>query len=737
MANTKITAANIDSTSTGFTLADLTVNGDINLGDNDKAVFGAGSDLQIYHDSTSGDSRIVEGGTGHLALWGNNIKLLNAAGTETMLDANPNAAVTLYYDNSAKLATSSTGIDVTGSVVADGLDVDGSGDISGNTYVNSGNGTGTALKVGGEAGAGIKTQYVFSGSTQHNWQLGFATHASQVMSITPSSAAGNTTFATPILNLDGANSRVGIGTTSPSAILDIRTAQNSTSQFTSPFIKLFPSSTTNTTGFTGITYGTSTSDNYGWSVGGLRRATSADVGSFVFNFHNNSASGSEKMRIDSTGNVGIGVSSPTGSGTILHLNGSSTVADFHLTNSTSGAASTDGFVLRYSGLNAEFLNREAGNNIFYTAGSERMRITSDGTVAINQSAPSSTYKLDVNGAIRSTGAAPSYTLREDDASNQTWLMGSYGGNFAVRDTTVSGTSYPFQIEAATPTSTMYLDSTGNVGIGTTSPQAELHIEAEPDTAATGPVIRLARNDVYTSPDDSIGMIEFHTNDADSARVGAYIQATNQETYGRLSDLRFGVTQSNNAAATEAMRIDSSGNLLVGTTETPLTLLSDGYSGFGVSSSGDYIVSSRFNGASGYFKRENSNGSVLEFLRDGTGVGSITVTTSSTSYNTSSDYRLKENVVEMTSAIDRVNQLQPKRFNFLSDPDTTVDGFLAHEVQNIVPEAIYGVKDGVDKNGEPDYQCIDQSKLVPLLTKAIQEQQAIIDNLKTRIEALEG
>ena len=97
---------------------------DILFADNDKAVFGAGSDLQIYHDSTSGDSRIVEGGTGHLALWGNNIKLLNAAGTETMLDANPNAAVTLYYDNAEKLATTSTGIDVTGTVTADGLTVD-------------------------------------------------------------------------------------------------------------------------------------------------------------------------------------------------------------------------------------------------------------------------------------------------------------------------------------------------------------------------------------------------------------------------------------------------------------------------------------------------------------------------------------------------------------------------------------------------------------------------------------
>jgi hypothetical protein len=118
-------------------------------------------------------------------------------------------------------------------------------------------------------------------------------------------------------------------------------------------------------------------------------------------------------------------------------------------------------------------------------------------------------------------------------------------------------------------------------------------------------------------------------------------------------------------------------------------------------------------------------------------GSISVSTTSTTYNTSSDYRLKENVDYDFNALDRVAQLKPARFNFIADADTTVDGFLAHEVQDIVPEAITGEKDAVDDEGNPEYQGIDQSKLVPLLTKAIQEQQTIIDDLKTRIEALEG
>ena len=112
------------------------------------------------------------------------------------------------------------------------------------------------------------------------------------------------------------------------------------------------------------------------------------------------------------------------------------------------------------------------------------------------------------------------------------------------------------------------------------------------------------------------------------------------------------------------------------------------------------------------------------------VGSITMTDSVTNYNTTSDYRLKENVVDMTSAVDRVKQLKPKRFNFTSEPTKVVDGFLAHEAQAIVPESVIGTKDEVDDNGNAVYQGIDQAKLVPLLVGAIKE-------LTARIEALEA
>jgi hypothetical protein len=144
---------------------------------------------------------------------------------------------------------------------------------------------------------------------------------------------------------------------------------------------------------------------------------------------------------------------------------------------------------------------------------------------------------------------------------------------------------------------------------------------------------------------------------------------------------------------------------------------------------------------------------------GTNVGAITHNGSNTTYSTSSDYRLKENVVDLDGAITRVKQLSPRRFNFIANPEFTVDGFLAHEAQAVVPEAVVGTQDEVEvwKEGEelpsgvsvgdnkldedgntiPKYQGIDQSKLVPLLTAALQEAIGKIEALETRVAQLEG
>ena len=171
---------------------------------------------------------------------------------------------------------------------------------------------------------------------------------------------------------------------------------------------------------------------------------------------------------------------------------------------------------------------------------------------------------------------------------------------------------------------------------------------------------------------------------------------------------------------------------------------------------------------------------MVFARNNSNVGAISTTNTSTIFTTSSDYRLKENAVAMTGAITRVKSLQPKRFNFIDDDSATVDGFLAHEAKAVVPEAVTGEKDAMrdeeyevtpavyedvvvpavlDDNGNeieaerteqqlvteavmgtrsvPDYQGIDQSKLVPLLTAALQEAITKIETLETKVAALEA
>ena len=128
---------------------------------------------------------------------------------------------------------------------------------------------------------------------------------------------------------------------------------------------------------------------------------------------------------------------------------------------------------------------------------------------------------------------------------------------------------------------------------------------------------------------------------------------------------------------------------------------------------------------------------IEFYNPNNKVGAIQTSGSNTSYGTSSDYRLKENIVTDWDATTRLKQLKPSRFNFIADADTTVDGFIAHEVSSIVPEAITGEKDAVDKDGNIEAQNIDQSKLVPLLTKALQEAVAKIETLEAKVATLES
>ena len=146
---------------------------------------------------------------------------------------------------------------------------------------------------------------------------------------------------------------------------------------------------------------------------------------------------------------------------------------------------------------------------------------------------------------------------------------------------------------------------------------------------------------------------------------------------------------------------------------------DDDSGIALSTAG-FMRLERSNDPCLQINRHSGDGVAVQFFSGASSqVGNISVASSSTAYNTSSDHRLKENVDYTFDATTRLKQLKPARFNFIADADTTVDGFLAHEVQSVVPEAITGTHNEVDDDGNAVMQGIDQSKLVPLLVKTIQ------------------
>ena len=213
-----------------------------------------------------------------------------------------------------------------------------------------------------------------------------------------------------------------------------------------------------------------------------------------------------------------------------------------------------------------------------------------------------------------------------------------------------------------------------------------------------------------------------------ASVGITLKDTAGGQFGINSDSSSLIFKSDSAGV-ERFRLSNNGNLLLGTAYDGFnTRINVRFAGSGAETTG---ISVWTGGSSGV--------KFIQFVgSSGSEIGTIAQNgTSAVSYNTSSDYRLKENVTDVTDGITRVKQLAPKRFNFIADADTTVDGFLAHEAQAVVPESVTGTKDEVDDEGNPVMQGIDQAKLVPLLTAALQEAIAKIEVLETKVAALEA
>jgi len=368
----------------------------------------------------------------------------------------------------------------------------------------------------------------------------------------------------------------------------------------------------------------------------------------------------------------------------------------------------------YSDQHLTFKTGEGG----VSASTERMRITPNGNVGIGTTSP--TQKLDVRGAIAMTDGGTQTTYISNAGEIE---LARTDGDAYIDFKTSTAEDYDCRISqisdglrfstggSGASSERMRINSSGNVGIGTTSPTGKLTVSSDIDVLGsnfanvefTGASVN--GSGVYTGLDSGGGYV---INVRDSGYIG------------------FSTTNA------ERMRIDASGNVLVNktnTTEHTDGLLLRGNATSVIARDNDALAiwadnaTANTGGTKGHILFKRGTNAVL--------VGSVTSTTSATSFNTSSDYRLKENVNYTFDATTRLKQLKPARFNFKVNADSEiVDGFLAHEVSSIVPEAITGAKDAVDGDGNPVYQSIDQSKLVPLLVKTIQE-------LEARITALEA
>ena len=278
------------------------------------------------------------------------------------------------------------------------------------------------------------------------------------------------------------------------------------------------------------------------------------------------------------------------------------------------------------------------------------------------------------------------------------------------------TSGVLQLQTNSGTTAVTIDTSQNVGIGTAIPNSRLHVSSGAVTV-TGASSTTARINMFNNAATTGGLLLGQGYASGTDNTGYIFNVSNAPVVFGTND-------------TERMRIDSSGSLLINTTSNialssrtvPLQILQNNNLREAITikaNSSTYDVSS------------------VNFVNaSGTQVGYIYMNASATSYVTSSDYRLKDNIAPMTGALDKVSQLKPVTYTWKAD-GSNGQGFIAHELAEVVPDCVSGEKDAVDEEGNIKPQGIDTSFLVATLTAAIQEQQTIINDLKARIETLEA
>ena len=751
--------------------------GDVSLGDNKKLKFGAAPDYEIYHNSTTNVNHISSLIDRQLSLNANNIFLTNQANDSTFLHLSSTGAtfgglieldeasgahgfintdgtnyefdinrnpVTGAISDSAKgcariamraedggagsriifatadanntTATERMRIDKDGNV---GIGTTSPNDFDGesrNLVIRAGvNGTNPTVGItiagdGNQASTGrgaIRFADGISGNERYRGALEYNHNGDDMFFRT----AGTQKMT---LDTDG---NLGIGTISPDTLLNLEGAVN-TSIITLGCTKNDASWSGERIG--GINFYSADGSGPGASVRGSINyiATSSSGGSTAMNFA--TGDNTTRMTIDNDGNVGIGTPSPnTFSWGSKHLTCLAPRTNQYFGLDIVGSGSGAGAIIFGGGsgsgtatniARAQITALDGSHLAFYTNASnsgssfsERMRTTSGGNVGINDTnAPNTLSVKDAaagNLVCRFTGGS-TFSLYQNNTDGTVIFSANHGGG---------GSENRFIWNTNAGTEKMRLNA------GT------LNIASNNDTGYVNSAITLNSTE---SNARGAGVFMHNTNDDEEFYMGVpYAAGFDKWMVGYKS-----TTSHDDATSEEANAkfiVEKNGDILIGGTSVQGARTVS----FDVSTNGVVHDNCTTSGAgNGWefqtFRRNNGSNSVQ--------IGSIVMNgTTGVTYSETSDYRLKENVTEITDALDRVSKLKPSRFNFISEKDRTVDGFLAHEVQDIVPEAVVGVKDEVDEDDNPKYQSIDKSKIVPLLVAAIQELKAEIELLKNK------
>jgi hypothetical protein len=409
--------------------------------------------------------------------------------------------------------------------------------------------------------------------------------------------------------------------------------------------------------------------------------------------------GSGQVYKDASGKVGINVVPAAGTNAKLQITGLATNATTLATAYSDASLvvvpkSTSGYSLAIASGTSDFPQLQVSAN--GAASGDLLIQPYGGNVGIGTSSPSG--KLNIAGTEFAgvTFNSPTYP------TNGTYIGLDGTGVLAINNRENKAITV-----STNNTERMRIDSSGNVGINTSSPVAKLTVAGDSFVSYTGSAGLLLRN---LGSENRIDSYNYPiTANYPLSILGSLIRFSTQDV--------------------ERMRIDSNGvpmfnctSQLIRGGETFRAQLTAGIASF-ITSTGSYpVIALRNTGTNGY---------MMSFNNAGAEIGTISSSGSNVAYNTSSDYRLKDNVEPMVGALNTVAQLKPVNWKWKAD-GSDGQGFIAHELAEVCPHAVTGGKDAVDAEGNPQYQGIDTSFLVATLTAAIQEQQTLIEALTARL-----